>query len=720
MKESRKCKAPMLVTGNKMRPSVLLTVVSTLLLSGCSLSPVRAFQPQQTQERATLLTAEETPDDFELPTRHLLQRQHAPLTSSTNLLQVGVRDPLDDVQDEVLIQKNQKQEGQGPWELHDNTTKHMKKPGLGYSYGSPLYGESMYSVSHETYTTIPPPPAVSPSLRCILILTGQFFLIIAGVAILKTYKDVFAGGRPSTALLAFQIARATLHFVPMVCVFFLAIRLRAVHLAGGENDKFQLPPAWMQQMMELTTACIVLQTVAVLLTPLLFNKLPEVDDEGNLVVAETTGPSGVRSWGNTFILLIRTACLSGMWVGIISLQAGAWMMEPPKEIWGPRADMKHADFPWPSTSVKATLDMCSTFFFVYFLLALLKEINSPKCAKCIALLEVCTSVVALAPMFCVLFIGARMRAVQLDPLNASVQPWAKIAMTVCTGSMELVLAATMIGGCCFGGEALKGNCEGDVRFRMRSTIGEVLMQLIRWTCLVGIYLGAVTVFASILLLEKPVAPTPPVSPALRCTMILTVLYLIVYLGIFIVTSLRQCMGPYFASSAVRAFDTARTAVLYAPMLAVLFLGCRLRALQLTNFSGAPQGYAQDCMYLATWTTIVQLFSSLILGFVAPAGDVYADEDGNVKTEVNLAPGNPTASLMIKYFLEFMKYTCLLGAYGGAIGIGYAICTMTPQNADGKGHLFPWGPVPEPIDPAESVKSATMPLATGSGGVFGSR
>jgi hypothetical protein len=43
--------------------------------------------------------------------------------------------------------------------------------------------------------------------------------------------------------------------------------------------------------------------------------------------------------------------------------------------------------------------------------------------------------------------------------------------------------------------------------------------------------------------------------------------------------------------------------MFCPMLAVLFVGLRMRALQITNGKGQPQGYAQDCMALATWAVI---------------------------------------------------------------------------------------------------------------------
>merc|ERR1740121_1131871 len=148
------------------------------------------------------------------------------------------------------------------------------------------------------------------------------------------------------------------------------------------------------------------------------------------------------------------------------------------------------------------------------------------------------------------------------------------------------------------------------------------------------------------------------------------------------------------------------------------MACRLRALQLTKYMGAPQGFAQDWMYIATWTIILQVFLCLILGFVTPSGDIQADEDGNVKMEADLAPHNPTLNLGLRYTLEIIRYLCMIGTYGGALGIGYAIGTMTPTNANGSGSLFPWGPIPQPFDPAEALKNATSPLTTAGSSATG--
>ena len=50
---------------------------------------------------------------------------------------------------------------------------------------------------------------------------------------------------------------------------------------------------------------------------------------------------------------------------------------------------------------------------------------------------------------------------------------------------------------------------------------------------------------------------------------------------------------------------AKATTQFCPMLAILFVGTRLRALMITNNTGAPQGWVPDGMYLATWAVLIQ-------------------------------------------------------------------------------------------------------------------
>merc|ERR1712025_1053338 len=80
-----------------------------------------------------------------------------------------------------------------------------------------------------------------------------------------------------------------------------------------------------------------------------------------------------------------------------------------------------------------------------------------------------------------------------------------------------------------------------------------------------------------------------------------------------------------------AMENAKGTIAFCPMLAILFVGTRMRALQLTQNRGAPQGWAQDGMYMATWALLIQ-FVMVLVTPCATGVPAQVDEDGNIKWE----------------------------------------------------------------------------------------
>ena len=99
-----------------------------------------------------------------------------------------------------------------------------------------------------------------------------------------------------------------------------------------------------------------------------------------------------------------------------------------------------------------------------------------------------------------------------------------------------------------------------------------------------------------------VAPTsvypngaPPVSPAVACTMNLSFQYFFIHILLWIFITVEGFI-PYYDLSFIKdVIETAKTTVQFAPMLCVLFIATRMRALQISKNKGAPQGWAQDGM-----------------------------------------------------------------------------------------------------------------------------
>merc|ERR1719181_1592836 len=116
-------------------------------------------------------------------------------------------------------------------------------------------------------------------------------------------------------------------------------------------------------------------------------------------------------------------------------------------------------------------------------------------------------------------------------------------------------------------------------------------------------------------------------------------------------------------------EAGQKTVMFAPMLSVLFIGTRMRALQLTKADNGkvpqgagPQPWAQAMMYLATEAVLLQLVLVLIMGAMY---SVEMDDDGNV-----LPPKN--ASPVVGGIVTFIRYAAMIAMYGGVCTIIYAV------------------------------------------------
>merc|ERR1719335_1984608 len=117
------------------------------------------------------------------------------------------------------------------------------------------------------------------------------------------------------------------------------------------------------------------------------------------------------------------------------------------------------------------------------------------------------------------------------------------------------------------------------------------------------------------------------------------------------------------------------------MLSILFVATRMRAMTLTNWKGAPQGWCQDGMYMATWAVLIQFLMVLLipvctLVMEGKATHPETDQDGNVKWK----PEGKIALVVV----EIIRWLGFALLYGGAITVMVGIWTMTPENANGRG------------------------------------
>merc|ERR1719240_2574358 len=157
-------------------------------------------------------------------------------------------------------------------------------------------------------------------------------------------------------------------------------------------------------------------------------------------------------------------------------------------------------------------------------------------------LQLCQNTVSFAPMLCILFIGARMRALQIDPVNGNPQRWAQICFYMCAYSVLVQVLLLLLIPLALNGELNKGETEGDVTFKLENPTVYAVLNAIRWACMLSMYGGFSAVIYSVCVIKNPNGPTPAVSPAMQCVMNLTIQFFLVYLLLWVFVTTKQFMG----------------------------------------------------------------------------------------------------------------------------------------------------------------------------------
>jgi len=551
--------------------------------------------------------------------------------------------------------------------------------------------------SEEPMFTESTMPDVSPTLLCVMNLSLQYFVLYTLLAIIRTV-NTFTQNKMLGLQKIIETGCTTVTYAPMLSVLFLGARMRAIQLSQGETEKYKLPQPWVQQAMFACSWAVLAQVILVLIIPVFTGEMDvQTDEDGNLDTSKMQAGGAIA----TVITAARYIVMLALYGGTATVCAGVFMMEGPKDIWG--------DSPPPvSPAVACTMNLTTQFFFVYLMVALCKttvELRGPSelLTKMQGLLTLAKYTVNFAPMLCILFVGARMRALQMDPKHGNPQKWAQNCFYLCTYSVLVQTLLVLLMPFCTECVCKQGASEGDVTFDLKSPAVGMVMTAVRYIALFALYGGFSAVIVSVFIIEHPkdVSLTPPISPAMQCVMNLTVQYFFIYLVLFVCITVKQFSKIEVMDTLIAVFEAGQKTVMFAPMLSILFIGARMRALQLTKAtdgtippSAGPQGFAQDGMFLSTWSVLVQLIMAIIVPLVAGSGKPEMDEDGNVKTPEG-------SGRIVGMFLDTIRYLCLIAMYGGIVAVVVAVFTMRPEDLPpyaNRGSLIPGVAVPSPPTP----------------------
>merc|ERR1719421_810727 len=179
--------------------------------------------------------------------------------------------------------------------------------------------------------------------------------------------------------------------------------------------------------------------------------------------------------------------------------------------------------------------LATQFFLLYAFVQFSRtfsQFSGVKMSKFENAIMTATNTMNFAPMLSILFIGARMRALQMDPIHGHPQRWAQNCFFMCTYAVMAQTIISVAVPVILNGKAKKGNVEGDMEYEVNNMVPGIIMTIIRFAITICIYVGFTCVIYSIFVIEHPKGPeyTPPISVTMQCVINLTVQFFVVYLG----------------------------------------------------------------------------------------------------------------------------------------------------------------------------------------------
>lgn len=553
---------------------------------------------------------------------------------------------------------------------------------------------------------------VSTAMQCILSLTGLYFVIYTARAVAKVLIEVFELGDDTLLDSALRVATETVFFAPMLCVLFLGAQLRADQISQGHRG----PPPAAELGMQACTVSVFVQTLLVLAIPLFSGETATVGEDGiKFPIPENRAVAGL-------LTIIQGAAMTALYLGVSVVCVVVVVMDArslnvrPVDLWDNPTTVRIEYAPAVSAAMQCTIGLAQLFFFVYLTHGILNSLvqfrnqagsfgaeNADTMFGFIARWEqcfrACTSAVSLAPMACVLFMTSRLRALEIDPKDGKPQPWAETMFFVCTWA--IALQVVIILGCrllCLdsgrvgvmdawrssprAGTVLDKNDLDDLALVQANTCE-------RWTFGIRVALGFLTVacvagicVSALTLVGKSPKSSAPYGPTLISVIILCGLYFSVHLGMLLCqatailmlstsSSADQSVQSATLQRFVRLFKLAEGTVRFCPMLALLFLGARIRALRLSGYEGSPQCWAQDAMYVSVAALALQLGTVVLSALLSKNIDM--DSEGSVTSRnVTYVPG--------RAFFEVSKVVAFVALYGGVLLVGVSVLVIRPETA----------------------------------------
>eukprot|EP00747_Dinoflagellata_sp_TGD_P158750 gnl/TRDRNA2_/TRDRNA2_177840_c0_seq1.p1 gnl/TRDRNA2_/TRDRNA2_177840_c0~~gnl/TRDRNA2_/TRDRNA2_177840_c0_seq1.p1 ORF type:complete len:975 (+),score=152.67 gnl/TRDRNA2_/TRDRNA2_177840_c0_seq1:99-3023(+) len=517
---------------------------------------------------------------------------------------------------------------------------------------------------------------VSPTVICTIALTITSLSVYTALAISRNRDELSGCTEPSIATDTLSAASRITCLPPMMCMLFVACRMYVLATTEGLGE----PQPWAKACMIGASCGIGVQILLVLLLPALV-KLQK--KEKNAETKPETFSEIVGDSTDAHPMLNRASYEHGA-----GGKGAAWCIQSIciAAIYGGVTGVMVAIFVYPqgttrvSPAVICTVILSILYFGTYLSHFFVRTSTVPddpsveeasSAQRARNATQCAIDCVTKAPMFAVLFLAARMRALQLDPPYGMPPPWAQACFFTITGLIILeTLAAATVG--------FTGKQQGKAYYGYKVYHANPAIHITQHMCAIIAYLLLIPVIVAVVMMKnksgadmgKQVGPYAPLSPMMIAILWLSGLYHGVGMWKWIVFFLQDVCGKTYAV----ARDTviaAGVSLAFCPLLCVLFLATRMRALQISQNMGNPQAWAQDCFFICVFATYTQALCCLLMPIFTGAA-TQVDGDGN--TNYDLRP------MVGAYAVTMVKYVALMALHGGVIAVAISVFTITPEQA----------------------------------------
>lgn len=481
------------------------------------------------------------------------------------------------------------------------------------------------------------PPAAStmpPALAVIVQLSLQYFVVYMLLELSVVRQQLTnPTGPKSIYVRCFEEAAQTVDLAPMLGVLFLALRMRAQQLWPPNGNV----PTFTQSWMWFIDAGILIGAAAAALEKYLGAVLGPKTGKVASIFSVAKIVATVLIYAGMVVVVAAIFELPAM-PGSPSCTTCTWAYQPPI-----------------SPAVQCVINLTMQYFAIYLAILLVKVYNQVlhKGRKTFAVKALEDSLVSvkLCPMLALMFVGVRMRALQMNLANPPA--WAQLFFFITTyAALSQTILALLISAAS-GESAAALDDDGTVKSRGRSA-GAVayLLTVLKYCAMAVMIVGVGVTGYSLFAMKAPYGETPPVSTTMLCVINLITQYLVLAILSTLAQSYSQLVLGGAKTDAGLVLEKAMPTLAFIPMLSVLFVAVRMRALQL-NSEGAPQPYVQKWMEISTWAVLAQTIAALMLPFCTGELAVYVE-----------VPYLPKALVLVKYIatgaMFFGVLTCIFG------------------------------------------------------------